>query len=235
MIYHVHKPKEYFQAAGLDPEQGPTSWDDVLAWGQKLSAPTERYGFVVPAQPFQGMVLWVTLFKAFGGEYFDAQHKPLFDIEAGMKAWSAGLYAMQDPEKSNVVGKYGVISTPNVSLMGGWSYVINAASKNQEAAYLFISWYTSPEISKRLSAGGRIPMRRSVLNDAELEKKSPFLKTTAEATENPVRYSVLRHAQDERRPLNISISPLTSDADVHIAHVVAPCRLKQFSLPGMRA
>jgi multiple sugar transport system substrate-binding protein len=66
---------DQYKNAGLDPDKAPASWDDIY----------QRYG--MPAgKSIQTAVTWILLFNAFGGKYFDADMKPLFDSEAGMKA-----------------------------------------------------------------------------------------------------------------------------------------------------
>ena len=52
----------------------------------------------------------------------------------------------------------------------GWGLTISAYSKQQEAAWYFVQWATSPEIQKRMALQGIAPPRPSVANDPEYRK-----------------------------------------------------------------
>jgi multiple sugar transport system substrate-binding protein len=78
--------KQAYQQAGLDPDAAPQSWDQVFANAQRLRS-GERYGFNQPAgKSIQTACLWMTLFHAFGGKYFDDGHQPTFNSPAGVQA-----------------------------------------------------------------------------------------------------------------------------------------------------
>lgn len=71
-------------------------------------------------------------------------------------------------------GKYG---------FGGWGIGINADSKNQEAAWMFIKWITSPEVQKEWLDNNGSPIRRSTLTDPEMVKKYPWFPILLESFE----------------------------------------------------
>jgi multiple sugar transport system substrate-binding protein len=78
--------KKAFAKAGLDPEKGPKSWDEVVGNGARLRSGTQ-YGFNLPAgKNIQAACQWITLFAGFGGEYFDARGMPQFTGAASLKA-----------------------------------------------------------------------------------------------------------------------------------------------------
>jgi multiple sugar transport system substrate-binding protein len=52
----------------------------------------------------------------------------------------------------------------------GWGLTISAYSKQQEAAWYFVEWATSPEIQKRMALQGIAPPRPAVANDPEYRK-----------------------------------------------------------------
>jgi multiple sugar transport system substrate-binding protein len=52
----------------------------------------------------------------------------------------------------------------------GWGLTISAHSKQQEAAWYFVQWATSPEIQKRMALQGIAPPRPAVANDPEYRK-----------------------------------------------------------------
>ncbi|MBV9064466.1 MAG: sugar ABC transporter substrate-binding protein [Methylobacteriaceae bacterium] len=52
----------------------------------------------------------------------------------------------------------------------GWGLTISAYSKQQDAAWYFVQWATSPEIQKRMALQGIAPPRPAVANDPEYRK-----------------------------------------------------------------
>jgi multiple sugar transport system substrate-binding protein len=52
----------------------------------------------------------------------------------------------------------------------GWGLTISAYSKQQEAAWYFVQWATSPEIQKRMALQGIAPPRPAVANNPEYRK-----------------------------------------------------------------
>ncbi|MCO5090614.1 ABC transporter substrate-binding protein [Bosea sp. (in: a-proteobacteria)] len=79
--------KEAFQKAGLDPEQAPTTWKQLVENGHKLKQ-GDQYGYNMPAgKTIQTGCVWITLFHSFGGQYFDQAGKPLLDSKASVEAF----------------------------------------------------------------------------------------------------------------------------------------------------
>src|SRR3954467_3367289 len=82
---------------------------------------------------------------------------------------------LEDPNASRVVGKVGYTLVPKgpkgqYSATYGDGVGIAAASKNKEAAYLLCQWVVSKTQGARLlQAGGGVPFRNSILNDAEVQ------------------------------------------------------------------
>ncbi|WP_315704923.1 MULTISPECIES: sugar ABC transporter substrate-binding protein [unclassified Bradyrhizobium] len=82
---------------------------------------------------------------------------------------------LEDPNASRVVGKVGYTVVPagpkgQYSATYGDGIGIAAASKNKEAAYLLCQWIVSKTQGARLlQAGGGVPFRNSILNDAEVQ------------------------------------------------------------------
>ena len=83
---------------------------------------------------------------------------------------------LEDPEKSRIVGKVGYGVMPKgpkaqASATFGDGIGVTSASKNKEAAYLYCQWAISKLMGGRLlQAGGGVPFRHSILNDAEVRK-----------------------------------------------------------------
>jgi len=87
-----------------------------------------------------------------------------------------------DPTKSRVVKDIGFAPVPagpkvqhSATFASGFS--IPAASKNKQAAWLYIQWATSKEINKeQIRLGAGTPPRASVWQDEAVQKASPFPK-----------------------------------------------------------
>ena len=83
---------------------------------------------------------------------------------------------LEDPEKSRIVGKVGYGVMPKgpkaqASATFGDGIGVVSGSKNKEAAYLYCQWAISKLMGGRLlQAGGGVPFRHSILNDAEVRK-----------------------------------------------------------------
>src|SRR6267378_378893 len=83
---------------------------------------------------------------------------------------------LEDPAASRIVGKVGYTMVPagpkgQYSATYGDGLGIAQASKNKEAAYLLCQWAVSKaQGSRLLQAGGGVPFRNSILNDAEVRK-----------------------------------------------------------------
>lgn len=83
---------------------------------------------------------------------------------------------LEDPAASRVVGKVGYTLVPagpkgKFSSTYGDGVGIAAASKNKEAAYLLCQWVVSKGQGARLlQAGGGVPFRNSIVDDAEVAK-----------------------------------------------------------------
>jgi multiple sugar transport system substrate-binding protein len=114
-------------------------------------------------------------------------------IVANMQTWSIGAAGYSDPSQSKVVGKVGIIvAPPGKGLtkhygVGGWGLAINKDidQKQQEAAWLFIKWATSPAVHKELNEkGGGSYIRISETHDPDLLKKYPFLPVIDESFVN---------------------------------------------------
>ena len=83
-------------------------------------------------------------------------------LVANMQTWSVGAAGYGDPAQSKVVGKYGIkLAPPGEGLpkkygVGGWGLAINADidAKQQEAAWAFIKWITSPAVHKEMNMSG---------------------------------------------------------------------------------
>ena len=105
-------------------------------------------------------------------------------LVANMQSWSVGASSYDNPEQSRVVGKAGIALAPVAEGMdptygfGGWGMAINADidEEQQEAAWQFIKWVTSPEIQREMAlmrAGGII--RMSTAADPAVVEQFPYM------------------------------------------------------------
>ncbi len=104
------------------------------------------------------------------------------------------MYALaSDPNESKIKPEQIGVSTLPVaaegnrsySNLGGWNLFINAASKNQDAAWEFIRFMSAAEQQKfRALNGSVIPTRQSLLEDQEILDKVPVISLGREAIQN---------------------------------------------------
>ncbi len=90
--------------------------------------------------------------------------------------WPAWIGAMDNPAKSNVVGKVEfapmpAARVPGVAELGSWLVAVPSAAKNKAQAFEFITWATAPEQQKQAALLGNPPTRRSVFQLPELREK----------------------------------------------------------------
>ncbi|HYZ63714.1 MAG TPA: extracellular solute-binding protein [Acetobacteraceae bacterium] len=79
--------KKAYEAAGLDPNAAPKTWEEVYQNGLKLRS-GDQYGYNMPAgKNIQAACQWITLFHGLGGTYVDANGMPNFGGEAGVGAF----------------------------------------------------------------------------------------------------------------------------------------------------
>nr|WP_244669995.1 extracellular solute-binding protein [Kaistia sp. 32K] len=114
-------------------------------------------------------------------------------LVAMMETWSVGAPGYYDPSMSKIVDHVAITTTPGAKGLpvkyglGGWGMGINAdiAPAQQEAAWQFIKWLTSPEVQKELNLeGAGSYIRKSTLADPDLNKKFPYLPVLAKSFEN---------------------------------------------------
>lgn len=106
---------------------------------------------------------------------------------AMISAWSVRTPIFMDPERSNIVDKWGVAVIPAeegvtpVPPVGGWVMGISSAGTQKDLAWDYIKWFTSPEIHKKFIDAGGPPSRYSTLQDPELSSKYWWFGTLEES------------------------------------------------------
>lgn len=109
-----------------------------------------------------------------------------FNVFAQGQAYSYITYnffraAADDPSKSQVAGKTGIVAVPGPtpdqggSLNGAWGWAIPKSSPNPDAAWQFLKWVESHEIAKQRALQGGAPTRTDVFEDPEVLEKYPYM------------------------------------------------------------
>lgn len=110
---------------------------------------------------------------------------------AMMEGWSIARAGYENPDISSVVGNVDIAVAPVKEGMepkfgfGGWGIGINADStpQEQECAWQFIKWLTSPEIQKEWLRNDGAPIRRSTMTDPEIVAEYPWMPILLESFE----------------------------------------------------
>jgi multiple sugar transport system substrate-binding protein len=145
--------KDHYAAAGLDPAKPPTTWEEVYTYGQKLQG-GDVYGYGMPAgKSIQTAVTWILVFKALGGEYFDAAWNPQFDSPAGVETMKFLVDKLQQvappgnltwdfPEMLNslITGQ----SAQSMMWPGGFGVLLDPT---ESAVAGSVAWSPTPEVS----------------------------------------------------------------------------------------
>jgi multiple sugar transport system substrate-binding protein len=129
---------------------------------------------------------------------WDGQATSLHQGRAGIViSWSEFFPACDDPDRSRVVGlveaadcpvedakmtpdQCGFHETPGISRQGGSCLALSKHAPNADAAWVFMQWATSADVTARANADGAdTPIRRSNYTDPRvLAKKRPMQGTT---------------------------------------------------------
>jgi len=89
--------------------------------------------------------------------------------------WNDATYAVEDPSQSTVSGKMGFGMIPQgkggkVGQVEGWTYLIPAYAKNQEAAFLFIQWMMEYQQQLQQHLNGGASARPDVYATPEVQE-----------------------------------------------------------------
>lgn len=102
---------------------------------------------------------------------------------------------LDDPEKSEVVGKMKVTAVPGgVGLLGGWGWAIPKSSANPDAAWAFIEWVESFDIAKERALMGGAPTRSDVFQDADVLAKYPHYKDVEKIVADSIMFPMQSRA-----------------------------------------
>jgi ABC-type glycerol-3-phosphate transport system substrate-binding protein len=87
----------------------------------------------------------------------------------------AGVF--QNPENSQIVDKWDVSAMPGTGVgnVGAWGFGVPKSSKNPDAAWEFIKWVTSKDVSRQRALMGGQPDYVDFYSDPEIVAKFPVL------------------------------------------------------------
>jgi multiple sugar transport system substrate-binding protein len=92
------------------------------------------------------------------------------------------------------------------STLGGWNFLINAASDKQDQAWEFIKFMTAPEqLIVNAKQGSKLPTRKSLYNEPEVTDNVPVARLGKEA--------IIQNSRP--RP----VTPLYSDVSLELSSV----------------
>lgn len=187
------KADKDFYGVALLGAKGPAVAQDYMVWVQQFGGSIlDKDGKPKVNTPEHVKVLehFGSLFKYSppgSTDYWWDQRETAFRSGkvAMMEGWSIARAGYENPEISSIVGKVDIALAPVGEGIepkygfGGWGIGINASStkQEQEAAWEFIKWLSSPEIQKEWIRNDGAPIRRSTLEDPELVKEYPWFPT----------------------------------------------------------
>jgi ABC-type glycerol-3-phosphate transport system substrate-binding protein len=121
-----HYNEELFQAAGLDPDNPPATWEEFEQYGVKLTGNghfgvSRGYGNNILAEAFVNTVY------SLGGEICDAGNNPVFNNEIGVQALNILMREYRDIKMVN-------------SAASGWNYSEEIAGYLSGEAAMFIHY-----------------------------------------------------------------------------------------------
>lgn len=100
-----------------------------------------------------------------------------------LRNWPYVYALLSDPRESKIKpDQVGIAAIPvggaqSASALGGWNFLVNAASEKQDQAWEFIQWMTEPEQLKRNALeGSKLPVRRELYEDQDILDKVPVAR-----------------------------------------------------------
>ena len=166
--------KDIFKEVGLDPEKGPTSWQNLGEMGQKLAQwkgeDIQRVGFNIPASGAANQAFYFGLYMhTAGGAWFTEDFKKTrINEQPGVDAlqFVVDLY-----HKYKVNATYAVqASTPGVPLMVtgqaamDWVNFVPYVYAKTKQPPLLANWGMMPTFTGPKSAGGIIFVNTALMN-----------------------------------------------------------------------
>lgn len=204
-----------------DDQTGINLWTYVEAWGNEIFDQTNKVAF----QNDQGYAA-ADFFKKSADTIAEQGHLGYDssvlpdDMATGHGVffyyWSSVTLSIVKDKKQTVADKVGFATalgekTSPLSMRGVWSMVIPADSKNRDAAWEFVKWFSSYHGQLNYTKGGSgNPCRVSVLNSADFKQTSPAAQAIAETIPIAKKRPIYKEYGDIINQLDIWASKLTS-------------------------
>lgn len=100
-------------------------------------------------------------------------------------SYNWALAQFQDEKVSKQKDKINLLPIPGKNgLAGGWGWAIAANSEKKDAAWEFIRWVESSEVTKARALAGGAPTRYDVLRDKDVLAKYPYFSEVEKILEN---------------------------------------------------
>lgn len=157
----------------------------IWSYGGKI-ADSLDYNYAVFNTPeaVAGADMYTTLARKFGPAGIEnyTWYECVSDFQQGKAPMfldmSVFMSQFEDPQASTVAGKVGYAPMPagpagSKPTGGAWAMSMSSSSKNKDAAWLLLSWLTSPETSKELAAISGVASRVSALSSDEIKEAFP--------------------------------------------------------------
>lgn len=201
--------KRLYEEAGLDPEKAPTSWEEIIENGKKLTG-NGRFGFAMPGgKNIQTATVWMQLFCGNGGKYFSEDGQPQFDSPEGVAATAFMAEQIQPIcpsgnltwDVSEVVNSFTTEQSGQALVWPAGMGIISDPSKSAAAGHF---GYAPPPGGGVL--GGHslgVNAKSSKVDAAKLFvlwlSSRDVVQRTADAGAAPVRLSALRNPELEKK------------------------------------
>ncbi|HTT91247.1 MAG TPA: extracellular solute-binding protein [Acidimicrobiales bacterium] len=151
--------------SGLKPDLATSSVESVFDWSISL----QKEGLVPPGIESDGYSQGIPVFQneqVAMGLQWDAAAATVLSQSQSPKIYDKMGFA---PYPYDLGGPSSLRLYPSV-----WGLGISSYSKNQEAAFAYISWFTSPDIAKQyISTGGGTTGRTTLLNEPSIVAQNP--------------------------------------------------------------
>lgn len=194
--------------ASINSDTGVKTLTDMVNANKNMPPGVEKWGFVEVLQAWMdgklGMIItWPPIGRWSEGYALDAKQ-------------------LEWVPKTQVAGKVGYAVSPggHSELAGAFQLGVSSDSKNKEAAYAFIQWLTSPEISLqrvKIPFALRDPYRLSHYSDPEYAKlwaNAPqYLQTLKEAADTGLADLGILGAREYEESLDRAITSAYSGTD----------------------
>jgi multiple sugar transport system substrate-binding protein len=161
----VYYRTDLFEKAGIVDANGkakpPETMEELLADAQKLNDPDSKtYGFVMSAKQPRIVYDWSAFLWTYGGDFFDASFKPIFNSDAGVK--SLETYIALGKVAPPGVGAYHITEAwtsymqGHAALAWTWQDLASVARKDSQIIGKFLCAPPPSHDGKRVSLLGAI-------------------------------------------------------------------------------